>query len=386
MTQPFKQTIGIVGGGQLGKMLVESSAKWNVNFRILDPTLNAPAARYASHFIQGSLTAEDKIRELAEGCDVLTYEIEHINCDVLASLEAEGKTVVPASKVLRIIQDKGLQKQFYLDHKIPTAAFKLMQSVDFEQAALKRFTGDSIVVKACQGGYDGKGVAILNKADATKAIIQAQFNGQILLENYVPNAIELAVIVGRSTSGQITCFPVVEMYFDPVKNLVDYLFSPANISEEQRKTAVDLATKTANALNSPGLFAVEMFLTQEGEILVNEVAPRPHNSGHHTIEACVTSQYEQLMRILLDLPLGSTHQLHPAVMTNILGAEDVNGNYQLTGLKDFHLVEGSSLHWYNKEHSKPGRKMGHFTVVDVDLKQAIQKAQALKGMLKMVAK
>lgn len=382
MTQPFSTKIGIIGGGQLGKMLIESAKPWNVEFNILEASKDCPCFEYASTFIEGSLMDAEKIKELAAISDVITYEIEHVGVDTLKFLESNGTVVIPSGAILEVIQDKGLQKQFYLDNNLATSPFVIIDSSEASTIGLDRFPGNRVVVKSCTGGYDGKGVSIMSKSDIAEGNVPAVFNGQVVLENYVPDVTELSVIVARNAAGDIRSFPIVEMVFDPEINLVDYLFAPSAVADNIKDEANTLSIKAIEALKGVGIFAVELFLTQEGEILINEIAPRPHNSGHHTIEANYTSQYEQLMRIMLNMPLGETDLITPAVMTNIIGSENVTGAYTLDGLQDFMATKGAYLHWYNKSVTKPGRKMGHFTVLDSDLDAAVKKSHDLKKKLK----
>ncbi|MCB9262367.1 MAG: 5-(carboxyamino)imidazole ribonucleotide synthase [Flavobacteriales bacterium] len=385
MTQPFKKRIGIIGGGQLGKMLAEAGMPLNIEYNILESSTDAPAARYATTFIKGNLTDGKKIRELAKISDVLTFEIEHIDVETLLELEKAGKEIIPSPRVLSIIKDKGVQKSFYEKHQLATSAFLICDVEDAPKQDLNQFGGDKIVVKSCTGGYDGKGVAILNKTDVEEGGAASIFSGEVVLEEFVENAIELSVIVAQNSDGQTKTYPAVEMVFDPKINLVDYLFSPSKQPNSVIDEAEKLALKAVEALSGAGVFAVELFVDSHHRCFINEIAPRPHNSGHHTIEANITSQYEQLNRILLGLPLGETTLLSPAVMTNLLGSEGVSGQYELDGLEELAQTPGAYLHWYNKSETKPGRKMGHFTVLDKDLEKAIQKSIHLKELLKTVA-
>jgi len=296
--------------------------------------------------------------------------------------QQKGKTVIPSAQILSIIQDKGRQKQFYADHSLATAPFILVSNENAKDADLQMFTGNKVVAKICRGGYDGKGVTILSKDDILAGKVSDYFSGDVILEQFIDDAIELAVIVARNANGEIKCYPAVEMVFDPAINLVDYLFAPSSVSNEIQEDAKSLALNAIDAMKGIGIFAVELFVKPDRTCIINEIAPRPHNSGHHTIEACYTSQYEQLTRIMLGLPLGKTDLISPAVMTNILGSDDVRGDYQLNGLKDLTQTPGAYLHWYNKSVSKPGRKMGHFTVLDSDLTSAIKKSRLLKEKLK----
>lgn len=382
MTQPFKTRIGVIGGGQLGKMLIESTQPMNVEYNILEASSDCPSFRYATEFIEGSLMDADKIKELAAISDVLTYEIEHVNVQTLKELEANGTRVIPSASILEIIQNKGRQKQFYADNNLATSHFIIVNSSGFNTDVLSQFEGEKVVLKSCMGGYDGKGVQITTKAELLQNGLSHYFEGDVVIEQFVENAIELSVIVARRANGESKTYPVVEMVFDPKINLVDYLFAPSKQSEAVQNEARELAAKAIDAMNGEGLFAVELFLDQHGRCNINEIAPRPHNSGHHTIEACYTSQYEQLARILLELSLGETDLLSPAVMTNILGADGFSGNYVLKGLSDLASTQGAYLHWYNKSTSKPGRKMGHYTVLSESLDDAIAKAHKLRTALR----
>ncbi|MBO6515964.1 MAG: 5-(carboxyamino)imidazole ribonucleotide synthase [Bacteroidia bacterium] len=384
MTQPFKHQIGIIGGGQLGKMLIESGLPLNVEYNILEASTDCPSARYAKTFIQGSLMDDNKIKELAAISDVITYEIEHVNVQTLIELEQMGKTVIPSASILSIIQDKGKQKQFYAQHGLATSSFEVLNVDAARSANLDSYPGEKIVVKSCKGGYDGKGVAILTKEAVQNGDAESIFQGEVVLEAFVEDAIELAVIVARNAQGEIRSYPVVEMVFDPEINLVDYLFAPSKMPETVQNKATELALNAISAMDGVGIFAVELFVNKAGQCLINEIAPRPHNSGHHTIEACYTSQYEQLNRIMLGLPLGETDLVSPAVMTNILGSKDLTGDYRLDGLNALMSTQGAYLHWYNKTSSKPGRKMGHFTVLDESLESAVAKSQNLRDQLKTV--
>lgn len=385
ISKPFSTRIGVVGGGQLGKMLIESANRMNVSFNILENDPNAPSARYATHFVQGALTDSDAIRRLAELSDVITYEIEHIDVETLIELEAEGKKVYPAPGILKIIQDKGLQKSFYSEHHLPTSKYILVEEILDCADEIDALPGEKLVVKSRKGGYDGKGVAITTRQNLSSEFPDLPFDGPCLIEEFIENAVELSVIVARNSRGEEKAFPSCEMVFDPELNLVDHLYSPANLSNEQEQELERIAKEAILKMDGVGLFAVEFFMTKEGDFLINEIAPRPHNSGHHTIEANITSQYEQLMRILLDLPLGNTALRSPAVMINLIGPAGVTGDYEIEGLDDFHAIEGTSLHWYNKEVTKPGRKMGHFTVCAPSVDLALERANEARKALRIVA-
>ena len=357
---PSSKTIGIIGGGQLGKMLIEAGKPWNIRYAILDAE-DAPAASIADIHIIGNITHEADIKELAEHCDILTYEIEHIHTQALIDLEKSGKIIIPSPRVLEIIQDKGLQKEFYEKHGLKTAKFKLAAHPHEWSSLLEHFKGEKVAVKLRKGGYDGKGVELMRKEDIQNG--RFPFDQAVVLEEFIENAIELSVIVARNSDGTCNTFPVVEMEFDPKANLVEFLYAPAHISGEIENKARALAIQCAEALNGIGIFAVEMFLDTEGNIFVNEIAPRPHNSGHHTIEACYTSQYEQLNRILLGMPLGSTDLIQDSAMMNLLGFPDISGAYEITGLDNILQIPGVYIHLYNKKETRPKRKMGHITLL-----------------------
>lgn len=384
ITKPFAPRIGIVGGGQLGKMLIEAGLPWNVNYNILDPGADAPAARCATEFIHGSLTDREAILQLAAVSDILTYEIEHIDVDTLIELEVQGKTVIPGPQILKTIQDKSVQKQFYTEHGLSTTPYKLFTNIEEMQGAASEFSEERIVVKSAKGGYDGKGVWILNRADVLACNVPFQLDGStFFLEQFLGHARELSVIVARNDKGDSRTYPSVEMVFDPKLNLVDYLFAPANVTDTEETALQILAHDAIDALEGVGLFAVEMFLTGEGEVFINEIAPRPHNSGHQTIEGNVTSQYEQLNRILLGLPLGETDLYGPVVMMNLLGDSDVNGSYDLNGLDVLFASKDTHLHWYNKTQTRPGRKMGHITVQADSVQEAHDTAARVRSAFRM---
>jgi 5-(carboxyamino)imidazole ribonucleotide synthase len=379
---PPDKKIGIIGGGQLGKMLIEAGQPWNLKYTILE-TSSAPAADIANAHIVGELSDAAKINELAKQSDVLTYEIEHINIEALLKLEQEGKRIIPSAAILEIIQDKGLQKLFFRHHNIPTTDFELVENPTEWTDKLLKLKGERIAAKLRKGGYDGKGVELVNKSEMLNFYNKIPFSGPVVLEEFVESAIELSVIVARNEKGDIRTFPTVEMQFDPVANLVEFLFSPADISPEIDEKAKRIAMETIFKMEGVGIFAVEMFLDQDNNIFVNEIAPRPHNSGHHTIEACYTSQYEQLNRILMDMPLGSTELLKPAAMINILGFEGVNGPYRMTGLDKILAIEGVYIHLYNKAQTKPKRKMGHITILGDTIEEVKKKAASVKLHLGM---
>ncbi|MCF8254078.1 MAG: 5-(carboxyamino)imidazole ribonucleotide synthase [Bacteroidia bacterium] len=381
---PLKKRIGVLGGGQLGRMLIQESSRLNLHFNILEAEANCPCALLANQFIQGSLLDEAKIRDLAAISDVLTYEIEHVNTEALLKLEKEGHTIIPSPRILQMIQDKGLQKEFYLKNNIPSGKFFLVENKAEWSRLIPLLGSEKFVAKTRKGGYDGKGVAILNSQEIINNPDKIPFEGPCVLEEFIACQKELAVIVARDQDGNIASFPSIEMEFDPIANLVTLLISPARVGSIIEEKAEEIARNLVQALDGPGLFAVELFLDQAGTIFVNEVAPRPHNSGHHTIEACYTSQYEQLARILLGLPLGSTELVKAAGMVNLLGAPDFSGSYQLENLDAVSKMEGVYVHLYAKAESKPMRKMGHVSILANTIDEVIEKANYVRTHLKFV--
>ena len=381
---PLRKTIGIIGGGQLGRMMIEESLRLNNEFNILDAA-DCPCAPLAKNHIMGKLTDGEAIKQLAAISDVLTYEIEHIDVATLLQLENEGHEIIPSPKVLQVIQDKGLQKQFFAANNIPTSEFRLVETPEQWAAAITEIGGSKIVAKTRKDGYDGKGVTILSSSEILDDVSKIPFTQPSLLEAYIPCEKEISVMVARDREGNTKLWPVVEMVFDPVANLVTFLDCPATLPETITQQACEVALHTIVQLQGIGVFAVELFLTASGQILVNEVAPRPHNSGHHTIEACYTSQFEQLVRILMGLPLGSTDLIQPAVMMNLLGADDFSGSYRLKGLEEASALPGVYVHLYGKKESKPVRKMGHITVIAPTLEQAKQTATQVHQLVRFVA-
>lgn len=376
--------LGIIGGGQLGMMTIEAkNPSLPVIFSVLEATPDCPAGALADHFILGSLQDDQSIRNLASSCDIITWEIEHINVDTLIQLELEGKTVIPKPSVLKTIQDKGIQKQFFQKHKIPTATFALCDSSEISKQLLENFPGNKIVLKARMGGYDGKGVAIINKNELPE---NSPFSGPVLIEEYIADALEIAIIVAIAQDGSHAVYPAIEMFFNPKSNLVEFLFSPARIAKEIEEKAQKIAIDCVSNLNSPGLFAVELFLTSDLEILVNEIAPRPHNSGHHTIEGCYCSQFEQFLRILCGESLGNTQLLKPAAMINIVGPENLSGPYQLENESQLTKNGDVFIHMYRKTETRPNRKLGHATIIAPNLETLLKNATSLQSQLKIVGK
>ncbi|HEY0744106.1 MAG TPA: 5-(carboxyamino)imidazole ribonucleotide synthase [Chryseosolibacter sp.] len=373
--QNFK--LGILGGGQLGRMLIQSGIDFNIPFTILDPDVHAPCSTLGEFHI-GKLTDFDTVMNFGSSCDIITIEIENVNTSALKELQRQGKKVYPQPEVIELIQDKRVQKQFYQKNNIPTAEFILTDNAKAVEAN-KHFL--PAVNKLGKEGYDGRGVQILrNETDLSKA-----FDAPGLLEKLIDFEKEISVIVARNASGEIKTFPVVEMVFHPVHNLVEYLFAPAMISKEIEAKADAIARDIISKLNMVGLLAVEMFVTKQGDVLVNEIAPRPHNSGHQTIEGNVTSQYEQHLRAILDLPLGDTQITSPSAMVNLLGEDGFSGAALYEGFADVAKVSGIHVHLYGKKVTKPFRKMGHVTIIDHDLENLKKKANFVKETLKVKA-
>lgn len=369
--------IGVLGGGQLGRMLIQSAINYNLDISILDPDPQAPCKSIAGSFTVGKLTDYETVLAFGRDLDLITIEIENVNVEALKELVKLGKKVFPQPEVIEIIQDKRKQKTFYKANRIPTAEFVLTEN-KAEVAALHAFL--PAVNKLGREGYDGRGVQILrNSSDLVKA-----FDAPSLLEKLVNFEKEISVIVAKSESGEVKSFPVVELSYHPEANLVEYLFAPATISEEKEQEARLLAEDVIRKLDLVGILAVEMFLTKEGDLLVNEVAPRTHNSGHHTIEANVTSQFEQHLRAILHLPLGDTTLLRPAAMVNVLGEEGYEGVARYEGIQEVMEESGVYIHLYGKRLTKPFRKMGHITITANHANELEQKAKHIKNTFKVI--
>ncbi len=376
-------TLGILGGGQLGKMLLYETRKFDIKTHVLDPSAEAPCRIACDYFEQGELMDFDTVYNFGKAVDVLTFEIESVNVDALERLEAEGKTVYPSAKTLRNIQDKGVQKQFYKAHTIPTSPFIVFDDkYKLNEAIVRKELHYPFVWKSCTGGYDGKGVSIIR--DAEDLIPLAE--GPCIAEKLIPFKNELAVIVARNASGEVKTYPVVEMEFHPEANQVEYVICPARIDDEVARKARDVAEKVSNAFEHVGLLAVEMFQTREDDILVNEVAPRPHNSGHYSIEASYTNQFEQHLRSILDLPLGNTDSKTGGIMVNLVGAEGHTGNVVYQHIETIMAMNGVTPHIYGKKQTRPFRKMGHVTIVNEDINEARRIAGEVKSMIKVISK
>ena len=368
--------LGILGGGQLGRMLIQESINFNISSHVLDPDANAPCKDLCEKFVQGSLTDYQTVYNFGKDLDIITIEIEKVNVDALEQLEKEGVKVFPQSRVIRLIQDKGIQKQFFIDNEIETANFQLFNNKEELLSANIPFP---YIQKLRKDGYDGKGVcSIKSKADLEKA-----FNEPSLIEEWIPLEKELAVIVARNEDGDIKTFPCVEMEFNSEANLVEFLISPSTLSPKILALADETAVNVVKKLKIVGILAVELFLTKDGKILVNEIAPRPHNSGHQSIEGNYTSQYEQLLRAIFNLPFGDTRSINHAVMINLLGEKGFEGPAKYEGLNEALALDGVYLHLYGKKSTKPFRKMGHVTILDEDRQKAIEKAKFVQSIIKV---
>ncbi len=371
-------TLGILGGGQLGRMLVKAGSDYGIHFKAIDPAAAAPIRPFVASFTQGDLTNYLDVLHFGQHCDVLTIEIENVNTDALVELEKKGVKVYPQPAVIELIKDKAKQKQFYQLHGIPTAPFTLVKN---KQDVKALHTKLPFVNKLAQEGYDGRGVQVMRTAkDLEKA-----FDAAGIVEDLIPFEKEIAVLVARNSQGDISTFPAVELVFHPEHNLVEYLFSPASISQNIAAQADDLAKNIIEKLQMTGLLAVEMFVTSAGDVLVNEVAPRPHNSGHQTIEANITSQYEQHLRAVLGLPLGATQALTPSAMVNLLGEPGFTGKAVYEGLKEVMAEEGVHVHLYGKAETRPFRKMGHVTITSMGIEELKRKVNFVKHTLKVKA-
>ena len=376
-------TLGILGGGQLGKMMLYETRKFDIATHVLDPNPEAPCRIACDYFEQGDLVDFNTVYNFGKKVDVLTIEIESVNIEALEKLESEGKTVYPSSKTLRNIQDKGVQKQFYKTHGIPTSAFIIFQNKnELNEAIIRKELEYPFVWKSCTGGYDGKGVNVVRDVGDVIPLPDES----CIAEKFIPFKNELAVIVARNPSGEVRTYPVVEMEFHPEANLVEYVICPARIDEGVAQKARDIATKVSEAFKHVGLLAVELFQTRENEILVNEVAPRPHNSGHYSIEASYTNQFEQQLRAILDLPLGSTDSKVGGIMVNLVGAEGHTGEVVYQQIEEIMAMEGVTPHIYGKKQTRPFRKMGHVTIVNKDITVARKIAGEVKKTIKVISK
>lgn len=378
-----KQKIGILGGGQLGKMLLNTTTKWDIQTKVMDPSMDAPSRISCNEFVKGDLMDYQDVFKFGKSVDILTIEIENVNTQALSDLEKEGIKVYPQPKIIKTIQNKCSQKKFYKKNKIPTAQFKLFDSKEkLKDEVARGLVSFPFVWKSESMGYDGFGVKIVRSNQDLEEVNQ----GPCLAEELVNIDKELGIIVCRSPMGETKFYPCVEMEFHPQANQVEYVLSPARISKNISKRAEKIALKVSKSFNHVGLLAVELFLTLDGEILVNEVAPRPHNSGHYTIEAAYTSQFEQHIRAILDLPLGETSNKVSGVMVNLVGKKGYSGLVNFKNIEHILAIEGVNPHIYGKKKTRPYRKMGHITVINKDLKTARKIAEEVKQTIEVITK
>ena len=377
-----KFKLGILGGGQLGKMLLYDAKRYDLHTKVMDSNFEVPCARLADEFILGDITNYDDVINFGNKVDIITVEIEKINTDALLFLEKKGKKIFPSAVTLKIIQNKTQQKEFYQKNNLPTSRFKNYSNIDelksnFEKDNFKF----PFVWKSSRFGYDGKGVKIIKKFDD----LNFSYDEECLIEEKISIKKELSVIVARNIDGEMKCFPVVEMEFNDKSNLVEYVMCPANISSDIESRAIEIAMKASEKFNMVGLLAVELFLDVNNKIIINEVAPRPHNSGHHTIECCMTSQFDQHIRSILNLPLGETQILIPGIMVNLVGENKVEGNVVYQNINDIFEIPGVFIHIYGKKKSRLDRKMGHITIVNKDISKAIEIGKKIKKKIKVIS-
>ncbi|MEB3036244.1 5-(carboxyamino)imidazole ribonucleotide synthase [Capnocytophaga ochracea] len=375
-------TLGILGGGQLGKMLLTETRKFDITTKVLDPSPDAPCHIACNTFVQGNLTDFNTVYNFGKDVEVLTIEIENVNVEALEKLQTEGVKVYPSPQTIKNIQNKATQKQFYATHGIPTAPFQVFQNTEsLKKAINEQQLSLPFVWKSARFGYDGNGVKIVRQLTDLNLLP----NDQCIAESLVPFKKELAVIVARNAKGQVRTYPVVEMEFHPEANQVEYVLCPARIEEAVAQKARTIAIQVAQAFEVVGLLAVELFQTENDEILVNEVAPRPHNSGHYSIEAAYTNQFEQHLRAILNLPLGSTESKVAGVMVNLVGAEGYQGKVVYENIEQIMAMEGVTPHIYGKKETRPFRKMGHVTIVNPNINKARQIAEQVKNTIRVIA-
>ena len=374
--------LGILGGGQLGKMLCLVTSNWNLSTYVLDPSPDCPAAFVCTEFSHGDFRNYEDVYAFGKNVDVLTIEIEHVNLQALFRLQEEGVVIRPEPHALELIQDKAKQKEFYVSKGLPTADFSVFPGKESIVAAVG--SGEikiPFVQKLSKTGYDGRGVYVVREEGQLEDLLE----GESVVEDIVDVEKEISVIVSRNSAGETKCFPPVEMVFNSHANIVEFLISPCELGDTLSAWACELAERTIKSFDMCGILAVEMFLSKKGDILINESAPRPHNSGHHTIDAARTSQYEQCLRSILDLPPGDTEIKTPSVMINILGQPGFEGEVRYEGLRGCMGVEGAKFHIYGKTRTKPYRKMGHVTVLDDDIPSALEKARFIMSKLRAIA-
>ena len=376
-------TLGIIGGGQLGKMLLQVTSRLSIKTNILDPSKDSPCKNLCNEFEIGNLMDFDSVYQFGKKCDLVTFEIEHVNIEALEKLESEGTKVYPSSKTLKIIQNKNLQKQFFIDNNIPTSDFWYFKSPkDFKNSFHKNQISFPCVWKKTKFGYDGYGVKIIKSIKQIDNLPNEEF----IIEEFIPFEKELATTIVRNNSGDIQIFPLVQMDFNKESNQVEYVVCPAQVNREIKDLANALAMKVSKSFKHVGLLAIEMFLTKDNKILINEVAPRPHNSAHYSIEACENSQFQQHINSILNLKLGSCKSNSNAIMVNLVGEKGYSGPVIYQGIEKAMEQSNVSVHIYGKSNTKPNRKMGHVTVTDENLKNGLKKAKSIKNLIKVKTK
>ena len=375
--------LGILGGGQLGKMLLQVTSRLSIKTNILDPSKDSPCKNLCNEFEIGNLMDFDSVYQFGKKCDLVTFEIEHVNTEALEKLESEGTKVYPSSKTLKIIQNKNLQKQFFIDNNIPTSDFWYFKSPkDFKNSFHKNQISFPCVWKKTKFGYDGYGVEIIKSIKQIDNLPNEEF----IIEEFIPFEKELATTIVRNNSGDIQIFPLVQMDFNKESNQVEYVVCPAQVNREIKDLANALAMKVSKSFKHVGLLAIEMFLTKDNKILINEVAPRPHNSAHYSIEACENSQFQQHINSILNLKLGSCKSNSNAIMVNLVGEKGYSGPVIYQGIEKAMEQSNVSVHIYGKSNTKPNRKMGHVTVTDENLKNGLKKAKSVKNLIKVKTK
>ncbi len=371
--------VGILGGGQLGRMLLQAAANYSVETYILENDENCSSAHLCHHFTKGDITDFTAVYEFGKSLDAITIEIESVNIDALEKLEKEGVKIYPNTAAIRTIKNKIVQKQFYKSNGIPSPDFVVTNNIEEVKNQVNFLPA---VHKIAEGGYDGKGVQVLND----EKDIHLAFSTSSVLEKKVTIKKEIAVIIAMNDKGETSIYPASEMMVNPILNLLDYQISPALLPEKILWVVEAIAIQLVKALKSPGLFAVELFVDENNEVWVNETAPRVHNSGHHTIEANYCSQYDMLWRIILQYPLGNTDPILPAAIINIIGAEGYSGEAIYEGLEEVLKTDNAFVHIYGKKQTKPGRKMGHITIISSDYQDLTHKANKIKHGLRVIAK
>ena len=375
--------LGILGGGQLGKMLLQVTSRLSIKTNILDPSKDSPCKNLCNEFEIGNLMDFDSVYQFGKKCDLVTFEIEHVNTEALEKLESEGTKVYPSSKTLKIIQNKNLQKQFFIDNNIPTSDFWYFKSPkDFKNSFHKNQISFPCVWKKTKFGYDGYGVEIIKSIKQIDNLPNEEF----IIEEFIPFEKELATTIVRNNSGDIQIFPLVQMDFNKESNQVEYVVCPAQVNREIKDLANALAMKVSKSFKHVGLLAIEMFLTKDNKILINEVAPRPHNSAHYSIEACENSQFQQHINSILNLKLGSCKSNSNAIMVNLVGEKGYSGPVIYQGIEKAMEQSNVSVHIYGKSNTKPNRKMGHVTITDENLKNGLKKAKSIKNLIKVKTK